>query len=134
MAPGTWGTVAAIPLYLLLVGWGWWLYIGITTVLLLLGVWLSARSAEALGVHDHPAIVWDEIVGFLVAMIGSPADWQWICGGFVLFRIFDIIKPWPIRQIDERVSGGWGIMLDDLLAGMFAAVVLMVSRALLAWF
>ena len=131
-APGTWGTCAAIPLYLLLAAMGWPLYLGITVLLFLLGVWLTKRSADALGVHDHPAIVLDEVVGFLVTMIASPAGWLWICGGFVLFRVFDILKPWPIRQIDERVGGGWGIMLDDLLAGMYAAAVLAAARGVLA--
>jgi len=131
VAPGTWGTVAAIPVYLLLVVWGWPIYIGATAALFLLGVWLSERSARALGVHDHPAIVWDEIVGFLVTMVGSPVGWQWICGGFLLFRLFDILKPWPIGFIDDKLSGGWGIMLDDLLAGVYAAVVLATAAALL---
>jgi phosphatidylglycerophosphatase A len=75
-------------------------------------------------VHDHPGIVWDEIVGYLVTMALAPAGWLWIVIGFVLFRLFDIVKPWPIRWLDKHVHGGFGIMLDDLLAGLFAAAVL----------
>lgn len=131
-APGTWGTIAAIPLYLLLADRGWPLYIAGTAALFLLGVWLTRRSADALGTHDHQAIVLDEVVGFLVTMVASPGGWQWICAGFVLFRVFDILKPWPIRQVDDRVEGGWGIMLDDLLAGVYAAALLATARGLLA--
>jgi phosphatidylglycerophosphatase A len=75
-------------------------------------------------VHDHPAIVWDEIVGYLVTMVVAPPGLAWIVAGFVLFRFFDILKPWPIRWCDHRVAGGFGIMLDDLLAGVLSAGLL----------
>jgi len=74
--------------------------------------------------HDHPAIVWDEIIGFLVTMIGVPAGWGWIVAGFILFRFFDIAKPWPIKFIDSHVQGGLGIILDDLLAGIYGLGIL----------
>jgi phosphatidylglycerophosphatase A len=77
-----------------------------------------------MGVHDHPAIVWDEIVGYLVTMTFAPPGWTGVAAGFVLFRLFDIAKPWPIRWFDRHVAGGFGIMLDDLLAGIIAAAVL----------
>jgi phosphatidylglycerophosphatase A len=75
----------------------------------------------------HPAIVWDEIVGYLVTMVAAPAGWLPMLLGFVLFRAFDILKPWPIRWLDRKVHGGLGIMADDLLAGLFAAVALQVA-------
>ncbi len=123
-APGTAGTVAAIPLYLLLSPLPPVHYLAAVLVLFGLGVWLCHRTAEALGVHDHPAIVIDEFVGFLITMAVAPAGWYWVLAGFVLFRLFDIVKPWPIRWIDRRVGGGFGIMLDDVLAGIYAWVVL----------
>jgi phosphatidylglycerophosphatase A len=75
-------------------------------------------------VHDHPGIVWDEFVGFWITMLAAPAGWLWLLLGFVLFRLFDIWKPWPIRVLDEKVESGLGIMLDDVLAGVYALLVL----------
>lgn len=123
-APGTFGTLAAIPLYLLLQSLSLPLYLVITAVLFVIGVFICDLSARKLGVHDHPGIVWDEVVGYLVTMAAAPAGWFWVVAGFVLFRLFDILKPWPIRFIDRRVAGGLGIMLDDLLAGVLAALLL----------
>ncbi len=124
VAPGTFGTLIAVPLYLVLASHSTWIYITITMVLLISGIWICGRSARNLGVHDHSGIVLDEIVGFLIAMALVPVRWYWLLLGFVLFRLFDIIKPWPIRLIDQRVSGGTGIMLDDVIAGLFALLVL----------
>ncbi len=123
-APGTMGTLAAVPLYLLLAGLPPWLYLLVTGVVIVAGIWICDRAARDFGVHDHPAIVWDEIAGFLVTMIAVPVGVFWVVLGFVLFRLFDILKPWPIRWLDRRVHGGLGIMADDVLAGVFAAVVL----------
>ena len=92
----------------------------------LLGFWLCGKTAKDLGVHDHPGIVWDEIVGFLITMYLVPLNWAWILTGFLLFRVFDILKPWPIRLIDQKVEGGIGIMLDDVLAGIYAWTVLQI--------
>jgi phosphatidylglycerophosphatase A len=127
VAPGTAGTLAAIPLYLLLQGLPLAAYLALVAILLLGGVLVCGYTAGKLGVHDHPAIVWDEIVGYLVTMIAAPAGWQWLAAGFVLFRIFDILKPWPIRWFDRHVHGGAGIMLDDVIAGVFAAALLQVA-------
>ncbi|HHH48951.1 MAG TPA: phosphatidylglycerophosphatase A [Gammaproteobacteria bacterium] len=124
VAPGTFGTLAAIPLYLLLAPLPLWGYLLAVAAVSLAGIWLCGRTSRDLGVHDHPGIVWDEFAGYLVTMIAAPAGWLWIAAGFVLFRLFDILKPWPIRWIDRRVHGGLGIMLDDLLAGVLAALVL----------
>lgn len=123
-APGTFGTLAAIPLYLLVAGLPLAGYLVMVVALFALGVWLCGRTARDMGVHDHPGIVWDEIVGFLITMTAVPLAWQWVVAGFVLFRLFDILKPWPIRWLDRHVHGGLGIMLDDVLAGVFAALCL----------
>ena len=123
-APGTAGTVAAIPVYLLLQPLATPYYIAIVALLALAGISICGQAASRLGVHDHPGIVWDEIVGYLVTMALAPSGWLWIGLGFVLFRLFDIVKPWPIRWCDRRVGGGLGIMLDDLLAGALSAALL----------
>jgi phosphatidylglycerophosphatase A len=123
-APGTAGTVVGIPVFLLLQPLGWSWYLAVTALLFLAGIGICAHTAARLGVHDHPGIVWDEIVGYLVTMTLAPAGWLWIAIGFALFRLFDVLKPWPIRWFDRRVHGGFGIMLDDLVAGLFAAGVL----------
>jgi phosphatidylglycerophosphatase A len=123
-APGTAGTLAAIPVYLLLQPLALHTYLPLVAILFLAGIPICAHTAGRLGVHDHPGIVWDEIVGYLVTMAFAPAGWLWIVTGFVLFRLFDIFKPWPIRWFDSKVGGGLGIMVDDLLAGAAAAAVL----------
>ena len=125
--PGTAGTLAAVPFYL-------WaahhlslpLYLIVLTGAFVLGTYVCGRAAEKMGVHDHGGIVWDEFVGFWLTMVAVPPEWPWVISGFVLFRIFDMVKPWPIRAVDRRVGGGFGIMLDDLLAGAAAAVCLQV--------
>lgn len=129
-APGTFGTLAAIPVYLLCVQLPPEGYLLALAVALLLGVYLCGRTARTLGVHDHPGIVWDEVAGFLLTMAWAPRGWAWVVAGFVLFRLFDIWKPWPIRALDRSVHGGLGIMLDDLLAGLAAAMGLELLRRL----
>ena len=130
-APGTAGTALAVLLYLPLITLPWYLYLVLVVVLCGVGVWLCGESARRLGVHDHPAIVWDEIVGFFVTMFLAPSGWVWILLGFVLFRLFDILKPWPIRWLDRQVKGGLGIMVDDLLAGLFSLGILQLIAYLL---
>ncbi len=125
-APGTMGTLAAIPLFLLMQPLSLPIYLLVTAVACLLGFWLCDKTSQDLGVHDHPGIVWDEFCGFWITMIAAPAGWQWIVLGFVLFRLFDIWKPWPIRWLDKKVHGGFGIMIDDLIAGAFAGACLQV--------
>lgn len=124
VAPGTAGTLLGVVLYLPLallppVG-----YLIAVLLAILLGVWACGRTARELGVHDHPGIVWDEVAGYLVTMAGLPLGWEWVIGGFALFRLFDVIKPWPISWLDRRVGGGLGIMLDDLAAGAAACALL----------
>jgi len=121
IAPGTFGTLAAIPLYLLLVlADSEMVYIIACTSGLILGFYLCERTSRCLGVQDHPGIVWDEIIGFLITMLFITPSLTSILLGFILFRIFDILKPWPISVIDSRVKGGIGVMLDDVIAGAMA--------------
>lgn len=131
-APGTVGTAVAVPLYLLLQPLTLVYYVAVVVAVSLVGIWLCERSARMLGVHDHPGIVWDEIAGFLLTMTAAPPGWQWLLLGFCLFRLFDIWKPWPIKAIDHTVDGGLGIMLDDIVAGLYAWGVLQLVVLLVA--
>ncbi|MBA6253798.1 MULTISPECIES: phosphatidylglycerophosphatase A [unclassified Colwellia] len=119
-APGTYGTLAAIPLYLLLAPASFSTYLAIVIIMSIAGIYICGKAAEDAGVPDHGAIVWDEIVGFLITMFLVPLTWQSIVVGFILFRIFDIFKPWPISYVDKNLHGGLGIMVDDILAGLAA--------------
>lgn len=130
-APGTFGTLAAIPIYWLIAPLPLPLYLLWLVVTFALGVYWCHKSSLALGVHDHSGIVWDEMVGYWLTMLLAPAGWQWMLAGFVLFRLFDILKPWPINVIDRRLHGGLGIMLDDILAAGYA---LAVMQGLAWWF
>ena len=127
-APGTAGSLLAIlafpALALLPLPW----YLLVLAVTIVGGVWVCGRAASTLGVHDHGGIVLDEIAGVWLAMATFPATWPWMLAGFVLFRLFDILKPWPISLLDRRVPGGLGIMVDDVLAGVFAWLILAVTR------
>lgn len=123
-APGTFGTLAAVPIYLLLMGLVPWLYGVVVLLLFALGVWAASVTGRDLGAHDHPSIVLDEVVGFLITMFLAPPGWVWIVVGFALFRLFDIWKPYPISLVDRRLENGLGCMLDDALAGVYALVVL----------
>jgi len=131
-APGTMGTVVAIPIYWLLYSAGSWIYLGALAAALLAGIWLCGYTAERLGQDDPKGVVWDEIVGYLLTMVGLPFGWMWILAGFLLFRVFDILKPWPICWLDRHIKGGLGIMLDDVVAGLAAAIALNLAAHLLA--
>jgi len=127
-APGTAGTLVAIPLYLVLVAFlDLYAYLGIVVVAFVAGIYLCGKTATDLGVHDHGGIVWDEFVGFWITMILVPVTWYWVLAGFLLFRFFDIVKPFPIAWLDQKVQGGFGIMLDDVIAGLYAAIVLQIA-------
>ncbi len=130
-APGTVGTMAVIPLYLLLSPLPAWLYILIVALLFVFGIWLCGKASSDFDNHDHGGIVWDEWVGFLVTLWMCPQGWGWLLAGFVLFRLFDILKPWPICWLDRHLAGGLGIMVDDLVAGIFGLLVLQTAAALL---
>jgi phosphatidylglycerophosphatase A len=124
IGPGTCGTLLAVPLAFVLLhappSVAWF----IVLVSVAGGIWITGQSAERLGVHDHPGIVWDEVAAFLALALVLPEGWVWLIAGFVAFRAFDIFKPWPIRDLDHRLPGGLGIMLDDLAAAVYAAVLL----------
>ena len=122
-APGTVGTLVAIPIYLLLSELGLPLYTAFVFIVSLFGIWLCGKASRELKVHDHPAIVWDEFAGFWITMWALPATWFTVLFGFAVFRLFDILKPWPIRFYDRNLKGGLGIMLDDIIAGVFACAV-----------
>ena len=132
VAPGTFGTLVAIPFYLLIAQLELPYYLAFILLAFGLGVYLCHYTSAALGVHDHSGIVWDEFVGFWITMIAVPVTWQWIVGGFVLFRLFDIVKPWPVKIVDKRMTGGFGIMFDDVLAGLYALCCLQFALYLLA--
>lgn len=122
--PGTMGTLAAVPLYLTLVQMPDWLYLFVTLLSIVAGIFICDKAADKLKVHDYGGIVWDEVAGFLITLCWLPFTWQSLLVGFVLFRFFDILKPWPIKWLDQHVHGGFGIMLDDVVAGIFAALLL----------
>ncbi len=120
-APGTAGTLVAVPLYLMLVTLPLLAYVAVLCVVLAFGVWVCGQSANKIGVPDYSGIVWDEIAGYLLVMTIFVPTFSAVVVGFAAFRLFDILKPWPIRWIDKHVHGGIGIMLDDVLAAIFAA-------------
>lgn len=120
-APGTFGTLMAVPLYLLIEPLNIEYYIFVVLLVSLAGIYICDKSASMMGEHDHPGIVWDEFAGYFVTMIAVPFEWVWVLLGFGLFRLFDILKPQPIGWLDKHVKGGLGIMVDDLLAGLMAA-------------
>jgi len=130
-APGTAGTLVGVLLDPLLRPLGLELRVLVVVLMFAFGVWICGESARRLGAHDHPAIVWDEIVGYLALMLVLPGGWAWALAGFVVFRFFDIVKPWPIRQLDHGVGGGLGIMLDDVMAAVWGALVLLGMMAAL---
>ena len=128
-APGTIGTLAAIPFAVLLKGLpavGFWL---ILAGLFIAGIWICDVSSKRIGQHDPGGIVWDEMVAYWLTVAFIPVTWQWWVLAFVLFRFFDIVKPWPIRLAEKKFGGGLGIMLDDIIAAAFAmAIMFVLSR------
>ena len=121
-APGTVGTVVAVLIYLELPSMPLIIYAGLIVLSFVFGIWICGKTAEDLGVHDHGGIVWDEFVGYWITMFMAPSGLIWVLLGFVLFRLLDIFKPWPIKWADKELTGGLGIMLDDVLAGIMAAL------------
>jgi phosphatidylglycerophosphatase A len=124
-APGTWGTVVALALWWwLLAGLGWPEQLAVIVLTIALGTWLTHRVGRRYGVHDDPRIVIDEFAGLWLALLAVPPTWLTALAGFLLFRAFDIAKPWPVGWADRRVPGAAGVMLDDLIAGAMALAVL----------
>jgi len=124
VAPGTAGTLITVPLVLLLQQLGLPFYLGVTAIVLLTGSWVCGYAARKLNVHDHSGIVYDEVAGFLLTMMFVPHGLVWLLAGFVLFRILDAAKPWPISWLDKNIHGGMGIMLDDIVAGLISNAAL----------
>jgi len=123
-APGTFGSIPGVLLAWLTLPLGLDWRLGIAMVLILTGIWICGESARRLGTHDHPGIVWDEITGMYLTLLVAPTGVAAWALAFGLFRLFDIWKPWPIRDLDHRLAGGTGIMLDDLVAALYAALLL----------
>ncbi len=124
VAPGTAGSLVGLALAWVTADLPLILRLVVAVALIVSGVWICGESARRIGVHDHPGIVWDEIAGIYAALLVVPPPlWAWAFG-FGLFRLFDVWKPWPIRDLDHRLKGGLGIMLDDLVAALYTALIL----------
>lgn len=123
-APGTAGTAVGLLVALPLAGIPVWAGLLVVAASFLAGILICNRASNALGVHDHGGIVWDEFVGIWLVLVLVPAHWSWWLAAFVVFRVFDILKPWPIGWLDRRVHGGFGIMIDDLIAGAMTFLVI----------
>lgn len=126
--PGTVGTLLGAVLYFGLSAHPWSLYVLVLGIMLVAGVWLCEQAVETFGDSDPKEVVWDEMTGYLVAMAAAPRSLAWAIAGFVLFRIFDIVKPGPVGWADRRFGGGIGIMLDDLFAGILTLLVLSATE------
>jgi phosphatidylglycerophosphatase A len=131
-APGTAGTLLAFPLY-----WAFpssstpALQLAVIAVGFVIGIWACGETGRALGAADHGAMVWDEVVAFVLVLVFTPAGWQWQCSAFLLFRFFDILKPPPIRYFDRKLKSGFGVMFDDVLAALYALLVLAVAKTVI---
>ena len=126
-APGTFGTLAAIPFYFQLVRMpSLYFYIAVA-IAAIVGIYICGKCAKDIGEHDHSSIVWDEFVGLWITLLFCPVHWIWAAIGFGFFRLFDILKPFPINLLDKHVRGGFGIMVDDVLAGIFAMLCLQLT-------
>ncbi|ABB30441.1 phosphatidylglycerophosphatase A [Geobacter metallireducens RCH3] len=126
VASGTVGTLGAIPLYLVLARLPLWLYLLTLVPFFFLASWVSGAAEREFGEKDSGKIVIDEVIGFLITMAGAPVHWRSIVIGFLLFRFFDIVKVPPARYFDRQVKNGYGVVLDDVVAGIYACVVLHV--------
>ena len=125
-APGTWGTLVALPIHFLLVRTTPNNYAMILAALIVFGVLIAGSAEKILDKADPGCVVIDEIAGMLITLIGAPLNWKTIVVGFALFRFFDILKPFPVNIADQRFHGGIGIMLDDLIAGLYGLIVLQI--------
>ena len=127
-APGTMGTLVAVPFIFALRSLSEPVFWIALILLFAVGVYLCGHVSRKLGVHDHGGIVWDEMLGYWLSAALVPLQWPWLLAAFLLFRFFDILKPWPIRQLDKKVSGGFGIMIDDVVAALFTLIILAVIQ------
>lgn len=131
IAPGTVGSLLGVLLAWVTLDLDLAIQLGIALLLTVSGIWICGESARRIGVHDHGGIVWDEITGMYITLLVAPPQIAAWALGFLLFRAFDIVKPWPIRELDHRLGGGLGIMLDDLAAALYAAILLGLYRWLM---
>lgn len=129
VAPGTFGTLAAIPFYLVLQNLPHITYITVVILIMLGSMWLTDKVSKEINLHDHQGMCLDEFVGYFVTMYAAPHGLKWIIIGFLLFRLFDIWKPQPVQFLDEKIHGGIGMVLDDVAAGIYACIILHI----LAW-
>ena len=127
-APGTVGSLWGVVLAWLTAAWPPSFQAALLLLVFVAGIWICGESARRLGEHDHPGIVWDEIAGCYLTLLVAGGEVLWLATGFLAFRVFDIWKPWPIRDLDHRLRGGAGIMLDDIVAGAFGAAVLVMLQ------
>lgn len=127
-APGTFGTLLAWPLGWYLGAGPVWLFFLVIALFLATGVWACGITGRHLGIADHGAMVWDEVAAFLLVLALLPHDLAWQAAGFVLFRAFDIVKPPPIRWLERRYHGGFGVMLDDVLAAGYTLLLLAIVK------
>lgn len=132
-APGTWGTLATLPLWFFMSKLNPIWYMVITFVIVILGIFVCQMYENQKGSHDSKEIVIDEVAGFLITMTWLPFTWQSVVFGFMLFRFFDILKPPPIRQLDQKVQGGVGVMIDDVAAGILANFLLQIVYNQTGW-
>lgn len=133
-APGTTGSLGALVLYFAIMNFPEWAYLAVTVLVVMAGFHICGESARRLGVHDHPGIVWDEWAGMLITLAFAPAGLVWVVIGFLLFRLFDILKPWPANYFDAKWKDGHGIMMDDVVAGLYAGFALVILAALFQQF
>ena len=128
-APGTFGTLLGLPLFGLISSYGLGVKLAIITTLFIIGIYCCDKTGKALGVADHGAIVWDEIVAMMLVLVFTPLTWLGWLVAFCLFRLFDIWKPFPISYFDTKLKNGFGVMFDDLLAAIYAIIcVLLLAR------
>lgn len=131
-APGTWGTLVAIPIYFLALRLGGFTAALVCALILFaLGIWASSIAGRSLGIADHGGIVIDEIAAFVLVLAFTPTGFLWLLFAFALFRLFDILKPWPIRYFDRTLKGGFGVMFDDFLAALAAIAIVRLLHSFL---
>ena len=130
VAPGTLGTLIAIPVYYFLSNISSPIYEITLVGFFFLSVWVSESAEIFFGKKDDQRIVIDEIMGFLITMLWIPKTAIFVVAGFFLFRFFDILKPFPIRRLEKRLNGGYGVVLDDVMAGVYANIVLQIILAI----
>lgn len=129
-APGTVGTLIGFPLFILIATLDLASQLGVIGLLFVVGIYFCGKTGQSLGVADHGSIVWDEIVAMMLVLTFTPNQWLWWLAAFLLFRLFDIWKPFPIRQFDAKLKNGFGVMFDDLLAAIYAILVLQLMKGL----